>query len=245
MSEPRRILALMSDLTSSPDYVSGRRAYPRTLGAPDATLITRKLHEAIDEGTEVRARKASESGYRIACAPGCNACCEHPILVWLPEVLRVVEHLERPENAGVKQAFLLAYPRWRAAIGEDVERIAELTATGDREGHVRAHVTAWKKRALCAFNHDGLCSIYEARPIVCRNHHALDTAEHCRVDDESDVPPALLAFQPLDDFIQRARSLGMAMHHALGGGRQRTVALCQAVYERLTSPPTSPAPGPR
>jgi Fe-S-cluster containining protein len=234
MTDARRILALMNDLTSSPDYVSGRRAYPRSLDPGDATLITRKVHEAIDEGTEVRARKARESGHTIACAPGCHACCEQPILAWLPEVLRVVEHLERPEHASVKAAFLAAYPRWREALGDDVARIAELTAAGDRDAHVRAHFQAWTKRVLCAFNHGGLCSIYEARPLVCRTYHALDTPDPCRADDDSGRAPAFLQFKPLDDFVKRARALGTAMHHALGGERQRTLALCQAVYERLT-----------
>ena len=34
-----------------------------------------------------------------------------------------------------------------------------------------------QRRAMCAFNHEGACSIYPVRPAVCRKAHALDTSE--------------------------------------------------------------------
>jgi Fe-S-cluster containining protein len=233
--EARRIMELMNELTSDPAYVTGRRTYPRTLRREDATLITGKLHEAIDEGAEVRGKKAEEAGHVVACKPGCNYCCEQPVLVWLPEALRIAEHLARPENGWAKDAFLSAYPAWRDAVGDGLTRIAELTAADRKAEHMEAHVAAWKKRVLCAFNVGGLCTIYAVRPAVCRNCHALDTPDHCRADDESDVPVAVLQFKPLDDFLGRASDLGAAMHHALGGKRKRTVALCQAVYDALVA----------
>src|SRR5688572_27824094 len=123
----------MNELTSDPEYASGRRSFPRTLELKDATLIAEKLQEAIEDGTTVRARKAAEAGHRIACGAGCNYCCEQPIMVWLAEAMLVVQHLERPENVRVKEAFLAAYPAWRDAVGDGVERIAELTAADRKE----------------------------------------------------------------------------------------------------------------
>jgi Fe-S-cluster containining protein len=233
--EARRVLALMNELTSDPAYINGRRSFPRTLTREDATLIAGKLQDAVEDGTAVRARKAAEAGHPVACRAGCTSCCEQPIMVWLAEALRVVDHLQRPENVRVKEAFLAAYPAWREAMGDGIDRIAELTQADDRPAHVAAHLDLWRKRILCAFNRNGLCTIYAVRPVVCRNQHALDTPDHCRPDAAE--PAARLELAPLDEFVGRAGALGSAMHHALGGPRRRTVALCQAVYEALTRGP--------
>jgi Fe-S-cluster containining protein len=231
--EAERLQKLVEELTSDVSYATGRRAFPRTLAPEDARVISQKLQEAVEEGTQVRARKATADGLQIACAPGCNYCCEQLVMVWLPEALRVAEHLRRPENEAARAAFLAAYPRWKEQIGEAPEEIGELTARQDTAAHLRAHIAQWRKRILCAFNHEGLCSVYEARPIVCRGCHALDTSEHCRGDTSESIP-AGIKFQPLDDFIVRAAGIHTAMHHALGGEKRKTVALCQAVYEMLT-----------
>jgi Fe-S-cluster containining protein len=233
--EAARIAGLVAALESDPGYATGRRAFPRTLERADATLIAERLSDAVDEGAARRAEKGAAQGMHLACAPGCSACCEQLIMVWLPEALRAAEHLARPENAAAREAFLAAYPAWRERMGDAPERVAELTARGQVEAQREALIGVWKQRILCAFNHRGLCGIYEARPNICRAHHALETSDRCRAD--TPVPPSTLAFVPLDDFLRRAGRLNSAMHHALGGARGRTVALCDAVYRHLTKTP--------
>jgi Fe-S-cluster containining protein len=241
MSDPEalRLQRLVTELMSDAGYATGRRAFPRTLVPADALLVSQKLQEAVDEGTTVRAQRAAADGLTIACGPGCNYCCEQLVMVWLPEAMRVADFLRRPENQAARQAFLDTYPRWRAQMGDKPELIADLTARQATGEHLREHIAQWRKRVLCAFNQDGLCTVYEARPIVCRACHALDTNEHCR-GDTSDTIPASVRFQPLDDFVDRAAAIHTAMHHALGGQVRRTVALCQAVYELLHAAPDTP-----
>ena len=229
----QRILQLMNEL-SNPDFVSGRRSYARTLDPDDATFIEGTLQQAVDDACEVRAKKIAEDGMKLACGAGCNYCCEQPILVWLPEAMRVAEWLRRPENAGALQAFLEAYPVWRERIGADTAKVGEATATGDRVATLRVFLAAFQKRVLCAFNQGGQCTIYPVRPIICRHHHALETNEHCNADDESEGHRGFVVFKPLDDFVERARMLNTSMHHALGGPKKQTLALATTVYELLT-----------
>jgi hypothetical protein len=233
MDDGERIVALMRELESDPAYARGDRSYEGEVSPDHVVLIAEQLLEAIDEGTAVRARKAEAAGVHIACGAGCHYCCEQPILVWLPEAMVVARFLERPENAAVKQGFLERYPGWRAAVGEGLERMADRSEAEDWEGYSRAHREAWQKRVVCAFNRDGLCTIYEARPAVCRHYHALDTAEHCRVDHPSGIAPRYATFVPLDRLVSRVKLLGSAMHHALGARRLRMVALCTAVHDLL------------
>lgn len=233
--EAARIAGLVAALESDAGFATGRRAFPRTLDPADATLIAARLSDAVDEGTAARAHKGALDGMRIACSAGCSSCCEQLIMVWLPEALRVAEFLAEPEHRDAREAFLAAYPEWRERTGDAAARVADLTASGQVAAHREALLEYWRRRNLCAFNHDGLCSVYAARPNICRAHHALDTSERCRGDAE--VPPSSLAFVPLDEFLRRAGRLNSAMHHALGGARSRTVALCDAVYELLTTTP--------
>jgi Fe-S-cluster containining protein len=235
MEDGARLAALVAELEADAAYATGRRAFPRTLTREDAERLAAMLHETVNEGTAARGRKAAEAGMTFACAPGCSYCCEQLVMVWLPEALAAAAFLERPENAAAKAAFLAAYPSWRERVGDGPERIAELTAAGKVSEHVQAHLEQQRKRVLCAFNQGGLCGIYDARPNVCRNTHALETAEHCRADDESGISVSFVQFKPLDDFLRRAGRMNAAMHHALGGGKQRSVALCEAVHELLTS----------
>jgi Fe-S-cluster containining protein len=232
MSEKERLEGLVKELTSDEAYATGRRRFPRSLPIVDAVTISARLQDALDEAVVVRERKATEDGLKIACGPGCNYCCEQLVMVWLPEAHRIAEWLRAPERAAARQAFLEAYPRWKEQVGDAPDRIAELTAQMKKGEHLDAHIAQWRQRVLCAFNRDGLCTIYEARPLVCRNCHALDTNEHCRGDTSSMIP-ARIKFEPLDDFAAYASTLNIAMHHALGGPRRRTKALCQAVYDLI------------
>jgi hypothetical protein len=214
-------------------YARARRL-PPPMAADDAAEIARALAEAVDDGTQKRAEKAAEDGIVIACGRGCNACCEEPILVELPEAQVVAEWLGRPENQHARAAFLAAYPAWRAAAGDGPARLADLIERGDKQGYDVAHVAEWRRRVLCAFNQGGDCTIYPVRPITCRNAHAVDTSERCRGDNPSGLPATRLAFEPLDRFLLQADRVLKAAHHATGGERNRPAALCDAVYRLLS-----------
>lgn len=229
--EGRRIVELMRELESDVAYARGDRRFEREVSPDDAIFIAEQLLAVMDQGTEARDRRAEQAGVKIACHAGCNQCCEQPILVWLPEALLVARFLERPENAATRQAFLERFPAWRASVGDAHERMADLSEAGDWSGYARVHREAWSKRTLCPFNRDGLCSIYAARPAICRHYHALDTAENCRGD--APAQPRYLEFVPLDQLFSRVKRLDSALHHALGGRRLRMVPLATQVHELL------------
>lgn len=88
---------------------------------------------------------------------------------------------------------------------------------------------------MCAFNRDGLCTIYAVRPLVCRNCHALDTNQRCKAENYGGELPAAHRFAPLESYVEYAQTLDRAMHHALGGQKNRKKARCIAVYELLTT----------
>jgi Fe-S-cluster containining protein len=233
MTEEERLGRLVQELGGDPGYASGRRSFPRTVTAEDAVSIAGALTGEIDRGCEARARAAERDRVKIACGRGCNGCCQEPILVYLPESVRVATWLARPENSAARAAFLAAYPIWQGQVGDGPEKLAALTVTGDVAAFKAAHVAEWRKQALCAFNRGGDCSIYPVRPGVCRNAHAVDTSEHC--SGGSPKPATRLEFIPLDTFMERARLLLRAAHHAMGGPRGRPQPLCDEVHRLLST----------
>jgi Fe-S-cluster containining protein len=208
---------------------------PRAITLDDATELAAALAAETDRGTALRADAAASAGLTIACAVGCTSCCEEPILVGVAETQRVARWLAAPERADARAAFVAAYPRWRAAVADGPERLADLVAAGAHTEYRRAHDAERARRALCAFNSDGRCTIYPVRPLVCRTAHALDSAERCAAG--STRAPKRLGFVPLDEFVANAARLLKAAHAAAGGARDRPAALCAAVYQILDEKP--------
>lgn len=222
---------LLCELDADTAYATGERPFPRPLRTDDAAAVVASLHRQIDVGVEARARAADRAGYHIACAPGCNACCSELIMVTLPEATLVARWLAgHPEE---RAAFLEAHGRWRWAVGDAPEQLIALIASGDEAEYMRLYIEQFQRGISCAFNRDGLCSIYPVRPAVCRVAHALDTAEHCRGDSPAGPLPARLSFVPLDQLVSRSRSVMLAAHHAMGAPADTPVALCDAVYRLL------------
>lgn len=228
---------LINELAADLEGYETNRAFPREVSLDEAAEVAGFLHDQVDQGTEVRAHAIATAGAALACGRGCNACCAEPIMVLRPEAARVAHWLALPENAEERARFLAAYPAWSAAIGETVEQLAMLYFS-DPDHYIVHHGAAWRKNVMCAFNRDGDCSIYPVRPVVCRNSHALDTAEHCRPDSGKMATRA--TFVPLDQFLAKARRLLRATHNATAGDRWIARALPLAVYEMLESRNTEP-----
>jgi hypothetical protein len=233
MTEDDRLANLAAGVISDAGYLSGRRRYPRTVTADDAVALAGRLQERVDAGCRERARAVERAGAKIACHDGCNACCEHPVMVYRPEAERIARWLALPENASAREAFLAAYPAWRAKI-VDCAPLAEATAAGTSQAAIEAaHRELWQRRALCAFNHDGRCVIYPVRPMLCRDCHALDTETHCRVDDDSGVPVRSYVFVPLAELVRTSRSVLIGLHNAIGAPARRPESVCDAVHELI------------
>lgn len=222
---------LANELTADPAYVTGARPFPRALTDAEAIAIAEALQAEVDRGAAARANQIGKQGLKLACGRGCNGCCEEPIMVYRPESIAVARWLQRPGNAPARESFLAAYAAWRERAGHAPARLSALSGNDDAEAYRAAHVDGWRRRALCAFNQDGDCSIYPVRPMTCRNAHALESSDRC--NGASPLPAARVTFVPLDQFLARARLLLSAANNATGGPPARLEALCDAVHALL------------
>ncbi|MCC6993035.1 MAG: hypothetical protein IT370_00260 [Deltaproteobacteria bacterium] len=237
MSDRQRELEQLAQaLESNPDYVSGRRAFPRTVTPDDGADLALLLQRQVDRGTAARAEAASQGGLHLACTRGCNTCCEELIMVHAPEAQVVARWLLQPENRQILADFRTRYPAWRARVGDLPARVEAAAALGDQAALERIFSYQPEARNLCALNAGGDCTVYPVRPLVCRNGHALDDPSKCGLyDPVGQGRREALAFVPLDQFMARSGLLLRAAHQAIVGQRAPRRPLCELVWE-MTAP---------
>ena len=205
---------------------TGRVSLP-VIQPRDAAGFVMAMNEAFDAAIDERSREAAADGLHIACSAGCSACCVSPVLVSEGEAVTVAEWLALPENAAVRARFFQKYKTWREQAGE----VSQMFATAKTADEKRAAAMAFKhKGVMCAFNHEGLCSIYEPRPARCRRAHALETNANCGADGTGEVkyfehPRTEMTFQEQEPF--RA-----VLHHALRPNANVEL-LCNAVFRLI------------
>ena len=221
MPTPAHLSRLVSHLSSDPAYATGTKTVLIPVTPPEAAAIATALATEMDEGTTERDRLAAEQGLKIHCHPGCNACCSIAVMIYKPEAQAIADWLQQPEQAATLARFQAAYPTWAAAAGDLPQRLTQLFVTQKQRDYDALHLTYWRKRLLCPFNHEGSCSIYPVRPLACRNAHALDTDAHCRPDPPQGKPAAAVQFLPLSEFMRTATRLLRATHNASSPPKQR------------------------
>jgi Fe-S-cluster containining protein len=240
---------LIGRLGEKPEYALGTRAFDEHIDDDDAAEIAEAMQRSLEKGLALREAESKRKRLRIVCARGCNVCCEELVVVYLPEAMAVARWLKSAAGAEARAWFLEKYPSWRERAGDGIEREADLNADWTRrEEYERAHKEQWQRRVMCAFNHDGACSIYPVRPMLCREGHAVDTNARCCVDVALVDPPRRLTFAPVDEFLKKANVLLRAAHNAIAGEQRaqtrvnRAEALCELVYRLLTTVPTARQP---
>jgi Fe-S-cluster containining protein len=97
----------------------------------------------------------------VACASGCSHCCHQPVSVTPAEAFAIVHYLRQTRS--------------EQDLAVLVERLEQRRAA--TEGLTRAQ--QYSPEYPCLFLVEGTCSIYDARPLVCRGMNSLD-AEDCR-----------------------------------------------------------------
>jgi Fe-S-cluster containining protein len=100
---------------------------------------------------------------QVACHAGCSTCCHERVAVQAHEVLIVADHVQRQFSAEALEALIA-----RAAV--------------HRTAHTGRGGPGWTSpRTPCVLLTDGRCSVYEARPGICRAHHS-HTVEGCKAN---------------------------------------------------------------
>lgn len=141
----------------------------------DGIELAKNAHEEFDGLLKIVVGEVYRRGYFVTCDKRCFACCSEIVSTPKQEAQMLVERI-------------------RAMPAEDRARIEEATrrwmdefmASGVNLLKNPSAMTYRKARLVCPLLKDGLCSVYEHRPISCRGHVALGDRTLC--DDDAKRP---------------------------------------------------------
>jgi Fe-S-cluster containining protein len=128
---------------------------------------------------EMGVADVTDAGGKISCQKGCAACCRQPIPLAEIEAYRLVELIEalpEPRRSEIKSRFDKACRHFHE-IGwfEKLDRCA-LLPKAEREKIVLEY---FYEGVECPFLEAGACSIYDERPVACREYLVTSPAENC------------------------------------------------------------------
>lgn len=132
--------------------------------------------------------QVTATGKSISCRAGCGACCSQVVPISTIEAHRlaaVVEAMPEPRRSDVRRRF-----------DEAEQRIAAWDRAADYERWVKhenvkdSDVTSayFTLNIPCPFLEAGSCSIYEERPLVCREYLVTSPAENCAALGDGHLP---------------------------------------------------------
>lgn len=138
-----------------------------------ATHGVMQAYEASHQRHDQRIASAPDAP-SLACRAGCSWCCHFSVDVRPVEAFRILAFLQREFDEERRNQLLADVKANRDILHglDDLERA--------------------RRNVKCAFLIDGKCSIYAARPQMCRNYHATNAAgcERSYVEpDNLDIDP--------------------------------------------------------
>jgi Fe-S-cluster containining protein len=142
----------------------------------DLLPVARALSDAIVRQT---CQTVEESGQTISCTRGCGACCRNLVAISQVEARRirdVVENLPEPRRSTVRARFAEARQRLEQAGLLEKLQAADQWTDADYTALVG---TYFQQGIACPFLEEESCSIYQERPITCREYLVTSPPEYC------------------------------------------------------------------
>ncbi len=159
----------------------------------DIVPAARALSSRIVETTMKRLK---DIGASVPCHKGCAACCTYYLVcISVPEVFRLVQEttmmpLERcgdiVDSCSKVAKRIRRYLEKHIALKELTHtKTSSQVPTLEIHGEQLEKLPDWyaKQKLPCAFLRNRLCTIYEQRPVTCREHLVVGTAP-CQLDKE-------------------------------------------------------------
>ena len=135
--------------------------------------------------TDVVVESILSDGGNIPCCKGCAACCARYLVpLSVPEALRLNEEISAApphQRESMLKACLLSARRIlsQKPPKQFIDKTTDASQVSPAELNL---VSSWytSLKLPCPFLYKGLCSIYEQRPLACREHFVNGSAEACK-----------------------------------------------------------------
>ena len=136
------------------------------------------------------------NGEEISCRAGCGACCRQPVPISESEVYQIAElvgNMPEPRRGKIREKFKKGCEHL-ARIGWFQKLEATVTASAEVRQSVLNEY--FEQGIPCPFLEDESCSIYEERPLVCREYLVTTPAENCKTPRPDNIRTIAIPIKP-------------------------------------------------
>ena len=136
-----------------------------------------------DKITEVVVRKACDEGNRIPCGKGCSACCKRCLVpLSVPEALRFKEEIDAVPAYRRESAWGACLRTAQLILSQKPPKpFMQQTGVSPARPVDLNLVSNWytNLKLCCPFLYNHACTIYDQRPLACREHFIKGSARAC------------------------------------------------------------------
>lgn len=173
-----------------------------------ARAILPALRAVADANVQHAVAQVVAQGKHVSCKAGCGACCDQLVPIGPIEahaIADLVANMPEPRRRVVRARFAAAEAKlatWHHR--PDLENVDRLNG----EAKYQMCLDYFRLAITCPFLEEGSCSIYEDRPLVCREYLVTSPASHCARQGDPTAPISMvlvtntnhaLALLPHDD----------------------------------------------
>jgi Fe-S-cluster containining protein len=170
-------------LTASADFsVAGRKLHLEMnvpTGLTRTTDLLPLFRSLTDSFVTMAVEDAQAEGATISCKKGCGACCRQLVPISEVEAIRLrdmVNDMPEPRKSEILARFASA--RERLQESGLLEMLIERERL-QKDEIIPFSMNYFHQGIACPFLEAESCSIYEERPLACREYLVTSPAEHC------------------------------------------------------------------
>ncbi len=130
-------------------------------------------------------KRSTKEGLVIPCQKGCAACCNYLVPLSIPEAFhlrRIVLGLSEHRRNTIFNSFLVSA---KCILNNQTQYVQSM-------GMDELSMWYTQLNLRCPFLSDNICSIYDKRPIACREHLVTDSNYFCNPNQEIDFNKIVL-----------------------------------------------------
>jgi len=169
----------------------GGEHFEMSLTIPAAPVTPRRmlpvLRKLTDDIVSRGIERSTAAGAPVSCSEGCAGCCRQALLISEAEAFDLydlVESMPTERRLAVEQRFREARERFeKLEWFNRFDAMSERAKSGPDEDLAREFVALLSEyidqRVACPFLENEACSIYESRPLTCREYLVTSPAGNC------------------------------------------------------------------
>ena len=135
--------------------------------------------------TDIAVEYIRANGEYIPCRKGCASCCScYLVPLSVPEAFRLKEEISNTPKARRESIFKACLITTERILSKtppvlSMDRETETSLVGSMDLN---RLSDWYRsmNLPCPFLHKGICSIYQNRPLACREHYIKGSAKICK-----------------------------------------------------------------